>query len=238
MTKRFFILLASLAVCIGIFARGNESDTIPYKFSTKWRLEFGYVQPYLRQHKEARSFVEYAGRIGFTVDFVLPIDYLTVQTGLYYSLGYDYTKQKFVYANEYLGHEVWMHDIMIPARLNLDFNVWRKLHLIFFAGPEFGIGLARTQYTQNHLMTDYGFDTQATLKQVMGEDFITDGKHDLYSEGHIRRFNFMLGVGGGIQWSHWQLLGGYDFGINKLGKKRQFDGLRQWQWYVSLAYQF
>ncbi len=219
-----------------LYARGNDKDTIPYHFDTKWRIELGYTQPYLRQSKENRSFAPYSGRLGFTVDFVLPIDYLTVQTGLYYSLSYDYTRQKYVYANEYLGQETWMHDLMIPARLNLDFNIWRKLHLIFFAGPEFGIGMARVQYTQNHL--NAANNTAEVLRNTMGDKFFTDGKHDLYSEGIIRRFNFMLGAGGGIQWDHWQLLGGYDFGLNDLGKTRQYRGLKQWQWYVAVAYQF
>lgn len=235
--KRFTILFLCLAVVCGVFARDNKKeDAPPYEFSTKWRIELGYVQPCLRQDKSARQFVEYGGRLGFTVDFVLPVNYLTVQTGLYYTLANGYSRQKYVYNNEYLGHDMWMHDLMVPARLNLDFNVWRKLHIIVFGGPEFGIGIARTEFTQNHL--DPQHNTAETLKQTMGDDFIIEGKHDLYSEGFVRRFNFMLGAGGGLQWDHWQILGGYSFGMNNMGKARQFDGLKQWQWYVSVAYQF
>ena len=221
--KRISSMLLPLALlCVSTPLRGEQT----------YRLEVGYIQPY-QVSEMYRDTYFHGGKVGGTVDFLLPYN-MSVQTGLFYNLGYGRNEQHFStaedYGTEYVVNRLWLHQINVPVRYTYTQKIWSKLALFAYGGPDFQLGLACTQNATSYLSDE----KIAFLESLSGTSFAT-GKTDLYGNGILRRFNFVLGVGGGVQWDRYRLQSGYDFGMLSISKEYT---VRQRGWYVSFSYAF
>lgn len=216
------IFLPLVLLCISTGLRGEQT----------YRIEIGYNQPY-QVSEMYRNTYFHGGKIGGTVDFLLPYN-MSIQTGLFYNMAYAKNEQHFTTSSEngkeYVMNRLWLHQMNIPVRYTYTQKIWSKLALFAYGGPDFQIGLANIQDATSNLSAE----KIAYLESLSGTSFAT-GKTDLYSNGTLRRFNFMLGVGGGIQWDKYRLQSGYDLGMFSISKDYK---VHQRGWYVSFSYAF
>lgn len=124
--------------------------------------------------------------------------------------------------NTYTGHF-----LDVPLRLKANFPVNSEIKLFAFAGPNLSFGLA--EKTVN--ITSIGSSEITTSYNRYETDVDDDDVYD------ISRFNFQLGVGGGVQYENIQLKVGYDWGINDLNK-RENAGFNRNQLNASVIYFF
>lgn len=194
------------------------------QLTTTWRIEAGYVQPY--QFGEGyRTTYFHGGKLGATVDVNFKYDF-SLQTGLYYSMAYGVNQQNYPYLGEYVRYSTQLHQLDVPVRAVYKIKLPKQFALFAFAGPTFQIGLYAPEKADSHL-SDL---TAATTG-------ITSGVSNLY-EGKILPFNFMLGVGGGLEWTDYRLQAGYDFGMHNLYRNSLGGTMYQRNWFVSFSYAF
>ncbi len=189
-----------------------------------YRLEVGYVQPY-QKSDDFRNTYFHGAKLGGTVDFHFPYS-MTIQTGLFYSFAYGYNQQNFSTQQgiEHVTRNIYSHTVDVPVRYTYTQTIWKDLALFAYAGPNFQVGLAQTE------------DVNTTLTDHKADQFgIRPGVVDAYQVGDLRRFNFQLGVGGGVQWAQYRIQSGYDFGMFSASSKAQVN---QNGWYVSVSYAF
>lgn len=194
------------------------------QITTTWRVEAGYIQPY--QFGEGyRTTYFHGGKLGATVDVNFKYD-LSLQTGLYYSLAYGVNQQKYPYLGEFVRYSTQLHQLDVPVRAVYKLKLPKQFALFAFAGPTFQIGLYAPEKVESKLT-----DITAELTGI------TSGTHNLYEE-KILPFNFMLGVGGGLEWTDYRLQAGYDFGLHNLYHNSWDYTMYQRNWFVSFSYAF
>ena len=132
---------------------------------------------------------------------------------------------------EYVTHRVLAHNLTIPVRPYYTIKKKKKLNLFFYTGPQLHIGMAQTDYIQNHLSAG----TEAWLE---GQGIPTDTYDRMADE--LVRANIQWGVGGGLEWDCYRLQSGYDFGLNNLVRHKQIPTqyMSEWGWFVSFSYKF
>lgn len=236
MTKKNLSLLLLLCLCALSSALSAQEAYRP-----TWRLELSYLQSAQRQAKtDNAKNVYFGGRIGGMVEFDLPrVDILKLRTGLSYSLQYADNTQHYALANsegklEYVDYQHYMHNVSVPLHVLLTVRIWKDLHLFAYGGPQFVIGLAHTTKADPHLTAT----TQATLQATLGHE-VGNTTRDLYATDDfdgLRRLNVQAGVGGGIQWKRVRLFGGYDWGLNDIGRAPYRTRLSGW--YAGTSYAF
>ena len=221
---------------------GTENKNSDYQFSTTWRLEIGFQQPNQRSDSTTNNTFFNGGKVGFLVDFNLPY-HLGIQTGLRYELTYGTNKQHYRSADnshvtvEYIRHDMLKHALSIPIRLVYTQQLWRELALTAYTGPTFQIGLAYTDKPFNAL-------SDTTLNWIIhnspDKSLFHIENHDYYSDKQFYRFNLQWGLGAGLQWRHFRLEGGYNFGLNNLAHYQPNTGaktnMHEWSWEVSFIY--
>lgn len=202
---------------------------------TSWaqtfRIEAGYLQPVRRSNDISSQHLN-GIRVGGTVDFDIPkVNFLSIHTGLLYSFTFGKDAQKYnftSYSDSIRINNRQGHFLDIPVHVVASYRLFGdKVKVFAFAGPNFNIGLYQQQ------------DVQTTITDGGGLQWLEDlgyyeGRRNLYPD-RLRRFNFQLEAGGGLEWWKLQVKGGYSFGINnisKLGISRE----RQGGWYVTAAY--
>lgn len=209
-------ILKTILILVLIFS-GSQLKAQTY------RIEAGYIQP--TRYSSVMSNRLFNGiRLGGTVDFNLPAEFLTIHTGLLYTYAFSTSTQKAL-AGDSAIYKTQGHYIDVPLHLTASHWILKKqVKLFAFAGPNFNIGLSQPQ----------NVTTSANYESVMG---VEPGYSDLF-KNDIQRFNFQLEAGGGIQWRHFLVKGGYTFGINNLNRKNSDNKLHQSGWYVTAGYEF
>ena len=208
-----------------------------YQFGMEYRFEVGYAQHQQRTH--SLSFPEmylHGVRVGASFTFLLPMHF-SLQTGVYYTLLYGKREQHWrsmdapSLQTEYITHRVLAHNLTIPVRVYYTIPLWKKLNLFFYTGPQLHIGMAQTDYIQNHL-------SPGTKTWLEGQGIPTDTYDRMADE--LVRANIQWGVGGGLEWDRYRLQSGYDFGLNNLVRHKQIPTqyMSEWGWFVSFSYKF
>lgn len=217
--------------------RKPEKIATPYTFGVEYRIEAGYIQNEQRSTNDTypHTFL-HGARIGATFNFLLPHSF-SLQTGLFYSLGYGVNEQHWRSMNdnttqeEYLTHRILEHNLIVPVRAYYNILLWRELKMFFYGGAQVQVGLAQTDYIKQHLSNDVAEWLQQKELPTSTYDKMTN---ELY------RPNIQLGVGGGFDWGRYRLQAGYDFGLNNLIRQKKADSQQMWEWgwYVSFGYRF
>ena len=208
-----------------------------YQFGVEYRLELGYAQHEQRvRNLSFPNMYMHGVRLGATFTFNLPMHF-GLQTGLLYTLVYGRHEQHYrsmdapSVQQEYITHRVLAHHLTIPVRAYYTIPLWKQLNLFFYTGPQLHIGLAQSDYLQNHL--------SAGTKAWLEEKGIHTAPYDRL-EDELIRANIQWGLGGGLEWDRYRLQSGYDFGLNNLVKHPQTKGqyMAEWGWFVSFCYRF
>ncbi len=215
----------------------TEKKKEVYEFAVQYRLEVGYVQNDQRTRNNTYpNLFLHGGKIGATVDFVLP-KHFTLQTGLLYSLATGKTAQHWRSTNieevqkEYLTHRILEHNLIVPIRAYINIRLWKKLNMFFFTGPQLQLGLVQKDNISQHL-------SNSTLDWLNAQNVPTQS-YDRLKEKELYRCNVQYGLGGGFEWDKYRLQSGYDFGLNNLLKKDVPSGnMSEWGWFVSFCYLF
>ena len=211
------LILVSMVLSIGILS------------AQTYRLEVGFVSPKQSGAEFSTNYFN-GGRLGVTAEFGLKHNF-SLLTGALYSLVYS-NKVQYYSSTDSVTYKTFGHSIDIPLRLTYTLPLSKNLKVFGFAGPNINVGIAQPRKTTAVL--------SSSLREVIDEfgNVPTNGTEDLYKSALIRRINFQMGAGGGVQWKNYQLKGGYDFGINSINKVDTSKLFRQGGWYVSLVYQF
>ena len=219
------------------FDPNRKEEKEPYVFHVDYRVEAGYVQHW--QKTRAISYPDmylHGVRVGATFAFAMPYHF-SLQTGVLYTLVYGKSEQHWRSVDapsvqvEYLKHRVLEHNLTIPLRTYYTIPLWKQLNLFFYTGPQLHIGLAETDYIQDHL-------SEGTRTWLASQS-IPVSTYDRMAD-EIWRANIQWGLGGGFEWDCYRLESGYDFGLNNLVRHPQLDGqhLSEWGWFVSFSYRF
>lgn len=196
-----------------------------------FRIEAGYLQPVRRSNAISSQHLN-GIRVGGTVDFDIPkVSFLSIHTGLLYSFTFGKDSQKYNFSSASDSIRInnrQGHFLDIPVHVVASYTLFKnKVKVFAFAGPNFNIGLYQQQNVETTITDGGGMQWLDGLGYYVGQ-------RNLYPD-RLRRFNFQLEAGGGLEWWKLQVKGGYSFGINnisKLGISRE----RQGGWYVTAAY--
>ena len=198
--------------------------SVQAQVSTTWRVEAGYVQPYQFGHGYRTTYF-HGGKLAGMVDVNFKYN-LSLQTGLSYSLSYGVNEQNYPHFGEYVRYSTQLHQLDIPVRAMYKIQLPKQFALFAFAGPTFQIGL----YAPENVEVDLTDLTSSFTG-------IVSGTNNLYAES-VLPFNFMLGLGGGLEWTNYRLQAGYDFGLHNLYRNTIGSNMYQRQWFVSVSYAF
>lgn len=178
---------------------------IAFNANAQMGIEAGYVNSKFTSGSNSSD--PFNGfRVGATYD-------MTVQGNfaLNYGLGYTFLARKYELAS--IDYKSNGHFLNIPVRAMYSIPLNQSMKFFLYAGPDFYFGLAG----KNKI-----------------EEGITgvSGDFDWYGDdSDMKRFDVMLGAGGGIQFNNIRIKAGYDWGlveINKPATRNQFS--------VSIAY--
>lgn len=211
-----------------------KKEVEPYKFSTDWRLEAGYVQ-WDERMLDTTTVYQHGMRLGATVDLNLPYNF-SVQTGALATLTYGVNDQHWRSMSaehaqkEVLNHHIVQLQLTIPARVYYKVTLWKELRMFFFAGPQLQLGLTNYDIIDNQ--------TSAEVTAWLEQNNIPTTNHDRYVAKEIYRTNIQFGLGGGIEWDRYRLQSGYDFGLNNLMRTPVVakQKMHQWGWMVTFSY--
>ena len=206
----------------------------PYRFSTDWRIEAGYVQ-WDERNKDTTLVSQHGLRVGATVDFNLPYRF-SIQTGALATLTYGLNQQHWASLTaesaqvERMNHHIVQLQLTIPARVYYKVTLWKKLRMFFFAGPQLQLGLTNYDIIDNQ--------TSAEVTAWLEQNNIPTTNHDRYVAKEIYRTNIQFGLGGGMEWDRYRVQSGYDFGLNNLMRTPVVakQKMHQWGWMVTFSY--
>ena len=212
----------------------KEKTEEKYQFGVEYRIEAGYVQH--QQRTLGLSYPDlylHGARVGATFTFKLPLHF-SLQTGALYTVLYGRQQQHWRSIDapsvqvEYVQHRVVEHNLTIPVRAYYTIPLWKQLNLFFYGGPQLHIGLAETDYIENHL--------SAGTEAWLNAQGLHTTPYDRMAE-EVWRPNIQMGVGGGLEWDKYRLQSGYDFGLNNLVRKQVVKDQHMWEWgwYVAFS---
>ncbi len=247
-------LLALLLVCTGLSAQDTQKTTPdlqtaepdffdptrkevkqePYRFTTEWRWETGYMQ-WQHRTQDTTSVYLHGLRLGGTVDFLLP-HHFSIQTGVLATLAYGQQQQHWRSMDaesaqvERLQHDIVQLELTIPVRAYYTITLWKQLRMFFYAGPQLQVGLCSYD-----IITNYTSDKTTAWLQ---EKNIPTLSYDRYAKKQLYRTNIQFGIGGGMEWDRYRLQSGYDFGLNNLMRSPLLSNqkLNEWGWMVTFVY--
>ena len=206
----------------------------PYRFSTDWRIEAGYVQ-WDERVLDTTLMYQHGLRLGATVDFNLPYRF-SVQTGALLTLTYGLNQQHWSSLTaesaqiERMNHHIVQLQLTVPVRAYYNIKLWKELNLFFYAGPQLHIGLTNYDVIENQ--------TSELCTQYIQSLGLPTTNHDRYVNKDLYRVNVQFGLGGGFEWDRYRLQAGYDFGLNNLYKTPTLptQRLNEWGWMVAFGY--
>ncbi|MDR0371383.1 MAG: PorT family protein [Prevotellaceae bacterium] len=188
-------------------------------------IQAGYVNS---KFNTKNTFLKYAhgdkGYNGFEVGLTYDMG-IQGPVGLHYGVLYTMTKNNkdlIAVGGNSITAKRTGHYLNVPFRLTVGGNVSNAVRLFAYGGPNFTIGLSgKTTNTAN------------ILNVSGGKDYSWYGDHN----EALSRFDLKLGLGAGVQFHHFVLTAGYDWGlINSVGLDN--STLKRNQLNVSLGYQF
>jgi len=151
---------------------------------------------------------------GIVTDFSLPKNFSIQPALLYAHQGYRMT-------GKYMGQKstlrITLHYIQIPINVQYKLKVGSKTSLLFQTGPYFGICFLGT-----------GSSDGITLKIKMGNS----------ERDELKRFDFGLGLGVGVQFYGLQVGIGYNFGLYNLRHQYYSEKLRNHGLAITVTYLF
>jgi len=200
-----------------------SSDKSISKNAPKFAIEAAYVNQIRNGSKVSPTYFN-GGRIGATANYSLKNN-VSLLTGVLYSVVYSDKRQGYP-NSQFVKYYTLGHFIDIPLQAIYNLPLSKTLKMFAFAGLNINIGLSQKQditSSQTYLATDPLYVASKTI--------------DFYKESVLNRLNLQIGVGGGIQWKHYQLKSGYDFGINNLNKLNTGNQYQK-GWYVTFSYEF
>lgn len=235
------LLLSAQESKYDFFETKKEKVKVDYHLTTAWRLYAGYVQDW--QNSPSVSYPDmylHGGKLGAAIDFNLPYN-LALQTGLSYALTYGRHTQHWASASseyvqvETIGHKVTKHTLNIPVLLFYRQELWEKLALVAYGGPQLQVGLF--QYDNQSLNL-----SEPTLQHLHDIGVGTDS-YNRYA-GEQLPVNLQMSVGLGLEWDRYRLQGGYDFGLLNMVRRYPVNTaggnsyMREWSWNVCFVYKF
>ena len=205
-----------------------------YKFSAPWRFEIGYAQ-FNHRTQDTTALYLHGLRVGATVDFTLP-HHFSIQTGALATFTYGQDNQHWPSMDEesaqinILKHNLLQLQLTIPARAYYYINVWKKLNMFFFAGPQLQIGLTNYDLINNK--------TSNPTTQWLEQQGITTTYNERYLSHELHRANIQFGLGGGLEWDRYRLQAGYDFGLNNILHTTVLpkQKMHEWGWMCTFSY--
>ena len=223
-----------------------KKDVDKYRFRMEYRLEAGYVQNNHRtENKTYGDLFMHGFRAGATFDFMLPYRF-SMQTGLLYTFTYGSTDQYWAVVNmeDYampdpktgqahkgdIHHRLYEHQLTVPLRVYYNIQLWKKLNMFFYTGPQLHIGVALKD------------DMQADISDLTKKWFNSVGQpyqpYDRYKDRELYRACVQWGLGGGFEWDRYRLQAGYDFGLNNMVRNKITADRQMWEWhwFVSFCY--
>lgn len=160
-------------------------------------------------------------RIGFKAGFRMEIDAPFITDGFYFDmealLSSRGAKVEQVVEGTYMSNTLRPYYLEIPIHIGYRYDIGDNLGVFASFGPYFGIGL----FGKNKF-----FDGETTTKV------------DAFGDAGVKRFDFGLGLQGGVQlFSHYRIFLGYDWGL--LDIAQEFDGtVNNRNFYVGMSYMF
>ena len=211
----------------------NDKNKKDYVFQMDFRSEIGYVQNYQHSlHKTYPNIHLYGGSVGLKIDFRLPARF-SIQTGLIYSMTYGHTDQHFhsIHSQsmqvDYLTYRITEHQLTLPAQIYYTQPLVKKLNLLFYGGPRLQMGLSQINNPEVHVsVRDEDWENYSMM---------TFSKTQLLSD-NLNRFAIQFGIGGGLEWDRFRLVGGYEFGLNNLVKNKRVNQHHMWEWAVNVSF--
>ena len=187
-------------------------DSLVFKKLTN-RFEVGYNNP--SQYGTNFSTTYFNGiKVGLTTECPI-MNNLSLLSGVLYNFVYSDKLQ--VYASStYTFYSTSGHFIDIPLQIAYTYPVSNTLKFSGFVGPVLNIGISQKKST---------FSTVPGISTVF---------NDLSYTSDLNLLDLQLGLGLGVQWKHYQLKGGYDFGLLNINRLTT-GNMYQRGWYISLS---
>ena len=161
-------------------------------------------------------------RTGFKAGFRMEIDAPFITEGFYFDMeallsSRGATIQQ-IYADNYFSNTFRPYYLEIPIHAGYRYDFGKDLGLFASFGPYFDIGL----FGKNKF-----FNGVATSKP------------DTFAGSGIKRFDFGLGLRGGVQFfEHYRIFVGYDWGLVDIARKAENDSAYNRNFYIGASYMF
>lgn len=161
-------------------------------------------------------------RIGFKAGFRMELDAPFIYDGFYFDmealLSSRGAKVEQVVEGQYMSNTLRPYYLEIPIHIGYRYNLGSTVNLFASFGPYFGVGL----FGKNKF-----FDGENTTKP------------DSFSSSGLKRFDFGLGVRGGVEmFNHYRIYLGYDWGVLDIAKGFNGGTVNSRNFYVGAAYMF
>ena len=94
--------------------------------------------------------------------------------------------------------------------------------MMFFTGPQIGIGLAQYDFLDKKLSV-------GTEAWVVEQGYPIES-YDRLAEKELWRLNVQWALGGGFEWDKYRLYAGYQFGLNNRVRHKVISDQHMWEW--------
>lgn len=161
-------------------------------------------------------------RIGFKAGFRMELDASFITEGFYFDmealLSSRGAKIEQVVEGNYMSNTFRPYYLEIPIHIGYRYDISNNFGIFASFGPYFGIGL----FGKNKF-----FDGTTTTKV------------DAFSDDNLKRFDFGLGLKGGVQlFDHYRIFIGYDWGVLDIAKGFDEGTANSRNFYVGASYMF
>lgn len=161
-------------------------------------------------------------RIGFKAGFRMELDAPFIYEGFYFDmealLSSRGAKIQQIIENNYISNTLRPYYLEIPIHIGYRYDIGNDFGLFASFGPYFGIGL---------------FGTNKYF------DGTTSSKPNTFSKGGVKRFDFGLGLRGGVQFfDHYRIYLGYDWGLLDIARDFENGTANNRNFYFGMSYMF
>ena len=161
-------------------------------------------------------------RMGFKAGFRMELDAPFITEGFYFDfealLSSRGAKIEQVVEGRYMSNTLRPYYLEIPIHIGYRYDIGDNLGVFASFGPYFGIGL----FGKNKF-----FDGETTSKP------------DAFGDAGVKRFDFGLGLQGGVQlFSHYRIFLGYDWGLLDIAQEFEGGTVNNRNFYIGMSYMF